>query len=139
MPVKTERISIKSKGHSDVLDITARLEDAVSGSGLKNGVATAFVIGSTAALSTIEYEPGLVHDIVVALEKVAPKRGEYKHHERWNDDNGHSHVRATLMGPSLVIPFVQKKLTLGTWQQVVLIDFDTQPRQREVVIQMIGE
>lgn len=139
MVVKTDRINIQSNGHTDVLDITSELAQVVARSGVKDGVATAFVIGSTAGLTTIEFEPGLVHDISVALERLAPKDGHYEHHERWGDDNGHSHIRATMMGPSLAIPFVGKKLTLGTWQQVVLIDFDTRPRKREVVVQIIGE
>lgn len=139
MTVKTDRIKLKSRGYTDVIDVSAQLSEVVARSGVRNGVATAFVIGSTAGLTTIEYEPGLVQDINVALEKIAPKSGDYKHHDTWGDDNGHSHIRASLLGPSLAIPFVEKKLTLGTWQQVVLIDFDTRPREREIVVQIIGE
>jgi secondary thiamine-phosphate synthase enzyme len=139
MTVKTDRISLRSRGNTDVVDITARLAEVVSRSGVGSGVATAFVIGSTAAITTIEFEPGLVHDIGVALDRLAPKDGKYEHQERYGDDNGHSHIRASMLGPSLAIPFVDKKLTLGTWQQVVFIDFDTRPRQREIVVQIIGE
>lgn len=102
-------------------------------------MATVFVTGSTAGLTTIEYEPGLVHDLSAAFERLYPKAMEYRHHETWNDDNGHSHVRASMLGPSLAVPFVDGELTLGTWQQIILVDFDTRPRSREFVIQMIGE
>ena len=106
---------------------------------LSRGVATVFVTGSTAGLTTIEYEPGLVHDLSAAFERLYPKAMEYRHHETWNDDNGHSHVRASMLGPSLAVPFVDGELMLGTWQQIILVDFDTRPRSREFVIQMIGE
>jgi secondary thiamine-phosphate synthase enzyme len=99
---------------------------------------TVFVVGSTAGLTTIEYEPGLVHDIKKAFERIAPESGHYQHHEKWGDDNGHSHVRATLLGPGLTIPVVSGKLPLGTWQQVILVDFDTRPRNREIVVQITG-
>jgi secondary thiamine-phosphate synthase enzyme len=103
-------------------------------------MATFFVVGSTAAITTTEYEPGLVnHDIKAAFEKIAPANGRYEHEETWHDDNGHSHVRASLLGPSLTVPIVDGKLTLGTWQQIVLIDFDTRPRNRQVICQIIGE
>jgi secondary thiamine-phosphate synthase enzyme len=102
-------------------------------------VVVLFVIGSTAGLTTIEYEPGAIADLGRAFEKLAPKGGEYEHHMRWGDDNGHSHVRAALLGPSLAVPFRDGRLTVGTWQQIVLVDFDTRPRQREVVAQVIGE
>lgn len=100
---------------------------------------TLFVRGSTAGLTTIEFEPGAVADLQTAFERIAPRQAEYQHHLRWGDDNGYSHVRAALLGPSISVPFVEGQLTLGTWQQVILVDFDTQPRRREVVAQIIGE
>jgi secondary thiamine-phosphate synthase enzyme len=100
---------------------------------------TLFVVGSTAALTTIEYEDGAVNDLSRAIDRIAPREMEYEHHLRWGDDNGHSHVRAALLGPSLNVPFVGGRLTLGTWQQIILIDFDTRPRQREIVAQIMGE
>ncbi len=106
---------------------------------LSQGVATVFVTGSTAGLTTIEYEPWLVHDLGAAFERLYPQAMEYRHHETWGDDNGHSHVRASMLGPSLAVPFVDDELTLGTWQQIILVDFDTRPRSLEFVIQMIGE
>jgi len=138
MKIATDKVCLSTKGHTDVIDITEQVSTAVQKSSLENGIATLFVIGSTAALTTIEFEPGLVHDIKVAFEKIAPAKGHYQHHERWGDDNGNSHVRASLLGPSLTIPFNNGKLTLGTWQQIILIDFDTSGRQREVVVQMMG-
>lgn len=138
MKSKAETIHLSTKGHSDVIDITDRLNRIVQSAGITSGTMTAFVVGSTAGLTTIEFEPGLVHDIKAAFERVAPVKGEYQHHERWGDDNGHSHVRATLLGPSLVVPIVGGKLPFGTWQQAILIDFDTGPRNREVIVQMIG-
>lgn len=136
--VANDTISVSTKGFTDVIDITSKVEDAVKRSGITDGIATIFVIGSTAGITTIEYEPGLVEDIGTALEKIAPKDGHYEHHERWGDDNGNSHIRASLLGPSLTVPFIKTKLTLGTWQQIVVIDCDTRGRKREIVVQMIG-
>ena len=136
--VKSDAIRLRSKGYSDVIDITERVAFVLGRSGVGSGTVTLFVIGSTAGLTTIEYEPGLVHDIKMAFERVAPEKGHYEHHERWGDDNGNSHVRASLLGPSLTVPFNDGKLCLGTWQQIVLIDFDTQPRDREIVCQILG-
>ena len=138
--IKTEHLEIITKGDCDIVDITAEVQQAVAQAGLGNGTVTVFNIGSTASITTIEYEPGLVqHDINAALENIAPQKGRYEHEETWHDDNGHAHVRASLLGPSLVIPFCSQKLTLGTWQQVVLIDFDTRSRTRKVICQIIGE
>lgn len=131
-------LNLSTKGNGDIIDITGELSRAVEGSGIKCGTTTAFVKGSTAAITMIEYEPGLVHDINAALERIAPSDIYYKHHEKWHDDNGHSHVRASILGPSVVIPVVDAKLTLGTWQQIILVDFDTRARSREVVIQITG-
>lgn len=137
--VKTESIEVSTKGHGDVVDVTRGLGQAIERSGLRRGTATIFVPGSTASLSTIEYEPGAVKDIGIVLEKLAPAGGHYHHHATWGDDNGSAHARACLMGPSLVVPFVDGTPTLGTWQQVVLLDFDTRARDRELVVQLIGE
>jgi secondary thiamine-phosphate synthase enzyme len=138
--VVTEKIQVSTKGDSEVLNITPQVEKAVAESGVLAGTATLFVIGSTAAITTTEYEPGLVnHDIKAMFEKIAPVNGHYEHEETWHDDNGHSHVRASLLGPSLTIPIVEGKLTLGTWQQIILIDFDTRPRTRQVICQIAGE
>ncbi len=136
--VKTDAISLSTAGHTDVKDITGAVSGIVDRSGLKAGIATIFVVGSTAGITTIEFEPGLVHDIRQAFERLAPVDGNYKHHERWGDNNGHSHVRAALIGPSITVPFSAARLALGTWQQIVLVDFDTTSRQREVIVQLIG-
>ena len=138
--VVTKKIRVNTQGNCDILDITPQAVEMVAESGVRAGTATFFVVGSTAAVTTTEYEPGLVnHDIKAAFEKIAPRNARYEHEETWHDDNGHSHVRASLLGPSLVVPIVDGKLTLGTWQQIVLIDFDTSSRAREVVCQIIGE
>ena len=138
--VKTEILEISTKGNCDIIDITDEVRKAVFRSELLDGTVTVFNVGSTAGVTTIEYEPGLVkHDINAAFEKVAPKAGRYEHEETWHDDNGHSHVRASMLGPSLTVPFCKQELTLGTWQQIVLIDFDTRPRKRKIVCQIIGE
>jgi secondary thiamine-phosphate synthase enzyme len=139
MAVTTVRQEVPSRGHGHVLDVTTNVADAVRSSELTQGVATVFVTGSTAGLTTVEFEPGLVHDLTAAFERLYPKALEYRHHETWGDDNGHSHVRASMLGPSLSVPFVDAQLLLGTWQQIILVDFDTRPRSREFVVQMIGE
>ena len=135
----TETISLKTNGECDVVNITHHVETLVSKSGLKNGAVTVFVTGSTAGVTTIEYEPGLVADIKEAFERIAPKGITYAHNETWGDGNGYSHIRASLLGASLVIPFTDFKMVLGTWQQIVLIDFDNRPRKRDVVVQVMGE
>ncbi len=133
----TLRRETDGRGHN--LDQTDELRDRVRESGVETGQCTAMVTGSTAALTTLEYEPGLVnHDVVDALERIAPRDGHYHHEETWNDDNGHSHVRASLIGPSLAMPVVEGSLPLGTWQQVVLIDLDTRPRSRTVEVTVVG-
>ncbi len=139
MATRASRIVCRTKGNGDTLDITARAARAVADSGLKAGVLTLFVPGSTAGLTTIEFEPGAVADFARLFDELAPANREYRHHLRWGDDNGHAHVRAALLGPSLAVPFEDGKLTLGTWQQIVLVDFDTRPREREVVAQVVGE
>jgi secondary thiamine-phosphate synthase enzyme len=139
MTVVTKTLSFQTKGNADMIDITAQVQEALSSAGVDRGIVTVFVPGSTASVSTIEYEPGLLKDFPRAIEKVAPSGTHYDHDARWGDGNGHSHVRATLMGPSLVIPFENRHLLLGTWQQVVLIDFDNRPRARNVIVQVMGE
>lgn len=135
----TKNIQLKSKGETDIIDITDHVSQAIQESSLSNGIATVFVAGSTAALSTIEYEPGLKHDFPRMLSRLAPEDIVYEHDNTWHDGNGHSHVRASLIGPSLTIPVVGGKLTLGTWQQIVFLEMDTRPRNRNVIVQLLGE
>jgi secondary thiamine-phosphate synthase enzyme len=137
--VITHKFEIATKGQGDARDITEQVAAAVAASGAPTGIATVFVVGSTAAITTIEFEPGAIADLNGLFERLAPRSAEYRHHLRWGDDNGSSHVRAALLGPSLTVPFVEGALTLGTWQQIMLLEFDTRPRQREVVIQILGE
>jgi secondary thiamine-phosphate synthase enzyme len=138
--VKTANIKVKTKGNCDVVNITEQTMEAVGRAGVASGVVTLFNVGSTAGITTTEYEPGLVnHDIKAAFEKIAPRAGRYEHEQTWHDDNGHAHVRAALLGPSLSVPVVEGRLTLGTWQQIILVDFDTRPRTRTVICQIIGE
>lgn len=140
MPVETHPIHVETQGNTDVVDITPLLVEKLNLADVTNGIATLFVIGSTAGITTVEYEPGLAnHDLKAFYERVAPEDGVYKHEETWNDDNGHSHIRASLLGPSLTVPIRDRQPMLGTWQQIVLIDFDTRPRRRSIVVQLIGE
>jgi secondary thiamine-phosphate synthase enzyme len=139
MAVKTGSIELSTRGDKDIHDITQAITDVISQSGLKSGVVTVFCPSSTSALTTIEYESGAVSDLKRLFEEIVPQNREYAHNARWHDGNGHSHVRAALLGPSLTIPFVNGELTLGTWQQVIYVDFDNKPRRRELVVQMIGE
>jgi len=138
--VATRSFEVKSRGEDEVIDLTPNVQEAVATSGLSSGVATVFVVGSTAAITTMEFEPGLVKDFPEMLGRAAPKNGvEYDHQKRWHDGNGHSHVKASLVGPSLSIPFVDGRFVLGEWQQVVMVEFDVRPRTRKVVVQIIGE
>ena len=132
-------ILLNSKGENDIIDITNNVNRILLQSQLKNGLVTLFVVGSTAAITTIEYEQGLQRDFPTMLERIAPKGIEYEHDNTWHDGNGHSHVRASLIGPSLAIPFIEGHLTLGTWQQIVLIEMDTRSRERKIILQVIGE
>ena len=132
-------ISFQTRGDCDIIDITQKVDAIVKESELRTGICTVFCSGSTGALTTIEYEPGLLRDFPDAMERIAPKNIEYAHDQRWGDGNGHSHVRASLVGPSLTIPFVNRKLTLGTWQQVIFVDYDNRPRSRNLEIVIIGE
>jgi len=139
MPVFAKRVELRTEAENDIVDITGEVQDAVEESGLDIGVATVFVPGSTAAVTTIEFEPGLAKDFPGMLERVAPRDIDYEHQKAWHDDNGRSHVKASLVGPSLSVPFNRGVLTLGTWQQIVLLEFDIRPRRREVVVQVMGE
>jgi secondary thiamine-phosphate synthase enzyme len=133
------RREVATRGQGDAHDITDLVSTAVAESNVASGIATVFVIGSTAAVTTIEFEPGAIADLNRLFEEIAPRQADYRHHLRWGDDNGSSHVRAALLGPSLVVPFAKQSLVLGTWQQIMLLEFDTRPRHRELVIQIIGE
>jgi secondary thiamine-phosphate synthase enzyme len=137
--VITKSIELQTKGDGDIIDITAQAERQVAEADINSGTITLFVVGSTAGISTIEFESGLISDFQSMWERNIPKNIPYNHNLRWGDGNGHSHVRASLLGASLVIPFSDKKLTLGTWQQIILVDFDNQPRSRQIVMQIMGE
>jgi secondary thiamine-phosphate synthase enzyme len=135
----TNTIPINTKGFSDTIDITDEVTNIVEKSGIENGLVTIFCRGSTGTITTIEFEAGVIKDLQRALEKIAPSNVPYEHDKRWGDGNGFSHVRAALMKPSLSIPFTKKKLILGTWQQIVFIDFDNRARHREISVQIMGE
>ncbi len=139
MAVVTHTHQLQTSGQGDAKDVTRTVAEDVTRSKLSAGVVTIAVIGSTAGMTTIEFEPGAVSDLNALLNELAPRDADYRHHLRWGDDNGSSHVRAALVGPSITIPFVDGALCLGTWQQIVLLEFDTQARRREFVVQMIGE
>lgn len=139
MPVRTYHEHIKTQGECEVRDITPVVVSALGKSGLDEGIVNVFVPGSTAAITTIEYEPGAVHDLREAIERLVPRAARYQHDARWGDGNGYSHVRAALLKAGLSVPFHRGSMLLGTWQQIVLVDFDNRPRNREVVIQIFGE
>jgi secondary thiamine-phosphate synthase enzyme len=139
MKIYSDEIIIKSKGESDIVDITESVQKSIIKSKIKNGITCVFVPGSTGTITTIEYEPGLKEDFPKALNKIAPKNIEYKHHNTWQDDNGRSHVKASLMGPSLTLPVKNGDLIHGTWQQLVFIELDTKSRNRRIIIQILGE
>lgn len=139
MTVTTKQLSIHTKGEGDILDITRDVAETVVESKLRNGIVTIFIPGSTGALTTIEYEPGLLKDFPNILERIAPKKLLYEHEKRWHDGNGHSHVRASLIGPSITVPFVNGRLTLGTWQQIIFMELDVRRRDRNLILQIIGE
>ncbi|HOV98810.1 MAG TPA: secondary thiamine-phosphate synthase enzyme YjbQ [Bacteroidota bacterium] len=138
MEVITETLYVSTKGNSEVIDITGKVEEKVHHHKVENGVVVVFVVGSTACITTTEYEPGLRKDIPAALDRVAPENQRYHHNDTWGDGNGYSHVRASFIGPSLTIPIVGGKLALGTWQQVVLIDCDIRGRDRKIILQIMG-
>jgi secondary thiamine-phosphate synthase enzyme len=139
MNVITKIIQLKLSKEDDIIDVTKQTSDAVRESELNNGIVNVFVAGSTAAVTTIEYEPGLRYDFRKMLSRIAPKDIQYRHDETWHDGNGHSHVRASLVGPSLTVPFSNGALLLGTWQQIVMLEMDTRPRERVLTIQILGE
>ena len=139
MVVYCDEIEVNTNGEVDIIDITDDLQRVVNKSKITNGIACLFVSGSTGTLTTIEYEPGLMKDLPRALQNIAPKGIHYDHHETWHDDNGHSHVRASIMGPSITIPIRNGKSIHGTWQQIVFVELDTQPRKRDIIVQIIGE
>lgn len=135
----SETISVSTKGETDIINITDNVSKIVEKSGIKNGIGCVFVPGATGAITTIEYEPGLLQDLPKALERLFPKNIEYKHHETWQDGNGHSHVRASIIGPSLAVPIKNGKLILGTWQQIVFVELDVRKRKREIIVQIVGD
>lgn len=136
----TKQLNFKSKGHCDIIDITNEVEKEISNiAEINSGIITIFVPGATGGLTTVEYEPGLIKDLPELFEKLIPSNKSYHHDMTWHDGNGHSHLRASLLGPSITVPFVNKSLTLGTWQQIIFIDFDNKPRNRNLVLQIMGE
>jgi len=137
--VVSKTIQLNTKGNCDIVDITSQVEREVAGTEISSGTVTIFVPGSTAGVSTIEYESGLLSDFRQMWERNIPVNISYAHDRRWGDGNGHSHVRASLLGASLVVPFNNRRLTLGTWQQIILVDFDNRPRSRQIVLQIMGE
>ena len=137
--VVTKKISLQTKGNCDIIDITPQVEQQVAETDINSGTATLFVAGSTAGITTIEFESGLLSDFKGMWERDAPRDIPYDHDRRWGDGNGYSHVRASLLGASLVVPFNNKRLTVGTWQQIVVVDFDNRPRSREIILQIMGE
>ena len=139
MTVKTDVIQFPTKGHADILDITNEVVAAVKESRVRNGIVTIFSPSATSAVTTIEYESGSLKDFRRLFDEIIDPDREYDHNERWGDGNGHSHIRAALLGPSLTVPFADSRLTLGTWQQIIFIDFDNRPRRRELVLQIMGE
>ena len=139
MTVITEDITLQSRGNCDIIDVSSEVAKKVEESGVNNGTVTLFIVGSTAGITTIEYEPRLLGDFENMWDRVIPQNIPYEHSKTWGDGNGHSHVRASMLGASLTIPFVNKRLTLGTWQQVVFVDFDNRPRSRRIVLQIMGE
>ncbi|MCO6437121.1 MAG: YjbQ family protein [Phycisphaerae bacterium] len=139
MAAASYSFQVETRGNAEVINITGDVTEQLRQAPIETGVVTVFVVGSTAGITTTEFEPGLArHDLKAFFERIAPTDAEYVHERTWNDDNGHSHVRASLLGPSLAVPFVDKTMLLGTWQQIVLIDFDTRPRTRTVVVQVVG-
>jgi secondary thiamine-phosphate synthase enzyme len=139
MAVETRTFAFSTQADTDVVDVTNDVADLVGQSPINDGIVVVFIPGSTGAITTLEHEPGLVQDIKNFFEHVVPKGQYYHHEERWHDKNGHAHIRASLAGPSVTIPFRDKRLMLGTWQQIVFLDFDVRPRERELIVQIIGE
>jgi len=139
MAISTKTIQLTSKGNADAQDITAKVAKELFDSGIINGTITIFTASSTSALTTIEYEPGAIHDLQRLLDEIIAPERTYAHNARWGDGNGHSHVRASLLGPDITIPFIDRNMTLGTWQQIIFIDFDIRPRKRAIILQIVGD
>ena len=139
MTVNGNIIPINTRGDCDIIDITAEIAREIKNSDITSGIATIFVSGSTAGVTTIEYENGLIADFKDMWERNVPQNIPYQHNQRWGDGNGHSHIRASILSPSLVVPFTNKKMALGTWQQIIVVDFDNRPRSREIILQLLGE
>jgi secondary thiamine-phosphate synthase enzyme len=139
MPVETLSISVDTRGNADIIEITSQVLAAVAQSGIERGIVTIFTPSATSSITTIEYESGCLSDLRRLFDEIIPSDRDYSHNARWGDGNGHSHVRAALLGPSLTVPVVNHRLILGTWQQIIFIDFDNKPRRRELVIQVVGE
>lgn len=139
MSIKTSSFRIETRGKTEILDITSRVSKLITESGIREGNALVFVPGSTAGITTIEYEPGLLQDYPTFFEKIVPSNISYEHDNTWHDGNGHSHIRASLQGSSFTVPFVEGEMILGTWQQIIFIDFDNRSRNREVIVQIQGE
>ena len=139
MTIRTEFVEISSRGHSDIIDVTDQVRQMLSRSGLQEGQVTVFASGSTAGVTSIEYEPGMLKDIPEAMDRIAPEGAPYHHDKTWGDGNGNSHVRAALIGASFSVPFTEGRLLLGTWQQIVVIDCDNRPRTRRIAVQMLGQ
>ncbi len=133
------QIQFETQGEPDIIDITTKVKEEVKASKIRSGIVTVFCTGSTGAITTIEYEPGLLKDLPNAMERFAPHDAVYEHHLRWQDGNGHSHVRASIIGPSLTIPIIDRQMPLGTWQQIVFLELDVRPRNRHIIIQAIGD
>jgi secondary thiamine-phosphate synthase enzyme len=139
MQVKLNHIFLTTQGNTDILDITQKISECIQSSTLMNGLVTIFCPSSTSGVTTIEYEPGVLQDLIKIFNEIVPRENCYQHDEAWHDGNGHSHVRAALLKASITIPLADGRMTLGTWQQIVFIDFDTRPRKREIIVQIIGE
>jgi len=137
--VTSGSIELQTRGHADMHDVTSRVRDQVHASGIRSGLVTLFTSSSTSAVTTIEFEPGALDDLRRALDEIAPPDREYKHNLRWEDGNGHSHLRAAILGPSLTVPILDGELALGTWQQILFADFDVRPRNRRLLVQIVGE
>ena len=137
--IVTEHIDLQSSGKTDIIDITDKVAYKVANSGITSGIVTVFIVGSTAGITTIEYEPGLESDFQKLWQRIVPDDIRYEHNERWGDGNGYSHVRASLLGASITVPFNDQKLGLGTWQQIIVVDFDNRPRSRNIMLQIMGE
>jgi secondary thiamine-phosphate synthase enzyme len=139
MPTYSSEINLETQGEPDIIDVTPQVEEQLKNSGIHSGLVTVFCTGSTAALTIIEFEPGLLKDLPEAMERFAPRDAVYEHHLRWQDGNGHSHVRAAVFGPSLTIPILNGEMPLGTWQQIVFLELDVRPRARKLIVQVIGD